>query len=183
MEAPRVFLTSISRAVRRVISALQKLTPHYWLVRAKREQVAAVVQTLLPAPYDPYALELQTRSFSYDSTTGTTCRAEMTAVFEKLSARAMDRRLGSIGAIEIGAWSVADAHDAFASIDHDVIAGVAQRAHHAINSFSDHYSCRGANGRSRNPRARPPFRSDHRLWLRGGTRFCRVRSARRRIGR
>jgi tetratricopeptide (TPR) repeat protein len=58
-------------------------------------------------------------------------------VFEKLSAKALDRRLATVGAVEIGAWAVEDVHRAFAAIDQDFIAGVALRTGKAIESFSD----------------------------------------------
>ncbi|MDR3405891.1 MAG: glycine zipper domain-containing protein [Chthoniobacter sp.] len=132
-------LGTLRRALHRLIEALRFVTPHYWQWRLHRVEVELGVQTILPTPYDAYELELRTRALRQT-------RAEDSAsfdgesiqpTFEKLSAKALDRRLAAIGSVEIGAYAMEDVHGAFASIDHDVIAAVAQRAGHAIDSFSD----------------------------------------------
>ncbi len=107
-------------------------------MRADHEQVAAAMQALLPAPYDPYAIELRSRALDRAAVPETAWEDDpWKPVLERLSASALERRFATVGAVEIAAWAVDDVHSAFASIDQDVIAGVAQRAHHAVQSFSD----------------------------------------------
>jgi hypothetical protein len=114
-------------------------TPHFWKMRAYRPAVASAMQNLLPAPYDPYAIELQSRAKVQPSGHNTSALEDdsWTPVLGKLSAKALDRRFASVGAIELGAWAAEDVHSAFASIDHDVIAAIAHRTGGAIDSFSD----------------------------------------------
>ena len=132
-------IASIGRFLRRVVNWYRFFTPHYWRMRARRDDVARVMQSLLPAPYDPYAIELRSRSVNQAANpdAGSPEDASWDMVSEKLSAKALDRRLATVGAVEISAWAVEDVHSAFASIDHDLIAGVALRTHGAIDSFSD----------------------------------------------
>ena len=108
-------------------------------MRAHRDHVAHTMQGLLPLPYDPCAIELRCRSIDLAAVPEDVSSQDdpWSPVIEKLSAKALDRRLATVGAVEISAWAVEDVHSAFASIDHDVIAGVALRTHGAIDSFSD----------------------------------------------
>ena len=108
-------------------------------MRARRDDVAHAMQALLPAPYDPYAIELRSRSIDQAAVPddGSWQDDSWRPVLEKLSAKALERRLATVGALEIGAWAVEDVHSAFAAIDHDFIAGVAHRAGVTIGSFSD----------------------------------------------
>ncbi len=123
----------------RVANCYRFLTPHYWRIRAEREQVAHAMQALLPAPYDPYAIELQSRAVGRVATPEDASweNDPWEPVIEKLSAKALDRRLATVGAIEIGAWAVEDVHSAFAAIDQDFIKGIAIGTGKAIESFSD----------------------------------------------
>lgn len=132
-------LASIGRFLRSVVNCYRFFTPHYWRMRAHRDHVAQVTQSFLPAPYDPYAIELRSRSMDPAAMPGAGSweHDSWDPVLETLSAKALDRRLATVGAVEIGAWAVEDVHSAFASIDHDVIAGVALRTRGAIDSFSD----------------------------------------------
>ena len=104
-------------------------TPHFWKLRAHRPAVASAMQNLLPAPYDPYAIELELRAKVQPSGHNTSALEDdsWTPVLGKLSAKALDRRFASVGAIELGAWAAEDVHSAFASIDHAVIAPIAHR--------------------------------------------------------
>ena len=132
-------LASIGRFLRRVVNHYRFFTPHYWRMRADREQVAHAMQALLPAPYDPYAIELRSRAIDRSAIPDAASWEDdsLKRVLEKLSAKALERRFATVGAIEIGAWAVEDAHSAFAAIDQDFIAGIALRTGKAIESFSD----------------------------------------------
>lgn len=132
-------LASIGRFLRHVANCYRFFTPHYWRMRAHRGDVANAMQALLPAPYDPYAIELRSRSIDQAAIPddGSCEDDSWNPVLERLSAKALDRRLATVGAVEISAWAVEDVHSAFASIDHDVIAAVAHRTGGAIDSFSD----------------------------------------------
>ena len=132
-------IASIVRFLRFVFHFYRFFTPHYWRMRAHRDQVACEMQAMLLAPFDPYALELRSRSINPTSTCGTMASDdnEWNPVMEKLSAQALERRLATVGAVEIAAWAVEDVHSAFASIDQDVIAGVARQTGSAIHSFAD----------------------------------------------
>ncbi len=112
-------LAAIGRFVRRVVTCYRFFTPHYWRIRSHRDRVAHAMQALLPAPYDPYAIELRSRSIDDAAIRDTGSREEDSwrPVLEKLSAKALDRRLATVGALEIGAWAVEDVHSAFAAID------------------------------------------------------------------
>lgn len=132
-------LASIGRFLRRVVNCYRFFTPHYWRMRADREQVAHAMQALLPAPYDPYAIELRSRAFDRAAIPDAASweNDSWKPVLEKLSAKALERRFATVGAVEIGAWAVEDVHSAFAAIDQDFIAGIALRTGRAIESFSD----------------------------------------------
>lgn len=134
-----IILGSIGRFLWRLVNCYRFVTPRYWRTRAHRDDIAHEMQTLLPPPYDPCAIELRCRSINHAAIPADVSHEDdpWSPVIEKLSAKALDRRLAAVGAIEIAAWSAEDVHSAFASIDHDVIAGVALRAGGAINSFSD----------------------------------------------
>jgi len=131
-------LASIRRGYWKFVNSFRFVTPHYWMLRRHRCEVARVTQTLLPPPYDPYAIELRSRSINYATVADGVCDDDMwNPTMEKLSAKAMERRLGVVGGVEIAAWTFEDAHSTFAAIDHDFIAGVANRSGEAIGSFSD----------------------------------------------
>ena len=132
-------LAAIGRFVRRVLNWYRFFTPHYWRLRAHRNLVEREMQRMLPAPYDAYAVELQTRACESAgmSEPGSCDDKSWKPVLEKLSAKALDRRFAAIGSIEIAAWAIEDVHSAFASIDQDVIAAISRRTGEAITSFSD----------------------------------------------
>ncbi|MCU1329638.1 MAG: 3-5 exonuclease family protein [Bryobacterales bacterium] len=132
-------MAALRNLVWRVLNWYRFLTPHYWRMRSNRKELAQAMQALLPVPYDPYAIELRSRSTGQNGIPDAESQMDVSwdTLFERLSATALDRRFAAIGAIEISAWAVEDVHSAFASMDHDVIAGVALRAHGAIDSFAD----------------------------------------------
>jgi uncharacterized membrane protein len=134
-----IILASVGHFLWRAWNCYRFFTPHYWRTRAHRDDIAHTMQALLPPPYDPYAIELRCRSINHAAIPADVSQQDdpWSPVIEKLSAKALDRRLATVGAVEIAAWSAEDVHSAFASIDHDVIAGVALRAGGTINSFSD----------------------------------------------
>ncbi len=130
----------LRRILRRLLRCWRFVTPHYWRLRSNRREVAHKVQSLLPAPYDPCSIELTARATDQPEILDARAipNSEWSnAVVARLSAKALDRRLATVGAVEIGGWAVHDIHAAFASVDQDVIAAVALRSHNAISSFSD----------------------------------------------
>jgi hypothetical protein len=123
----------------RLLRCYRFFTPHYWRLRAYRREVARQTQSLLPLPYDPCAIELQCRSTAQStfSDSGVPESEWSNIIMEKLGAKALDRRLATAGAAEIGAYMAEDIHNAFASVDQDVIAAIAHRTGETIHSFSD----------------------------------------------
>jgi hypothetical protein len=65
----RAWVDALKRASGKLLEFLRRFAnwflifrPHFWHVRARRCQVQVKLQKLLPAPYDPYGIELAYRS-------------------------------------------------------------------------------------------------------------------------